>query len=109
MSELNRGIVAGLMITAAVFGATSLAFSTVANAIECSGRYQIVNGSKISTPYCEDNYLAHVARGYGAHVSNSTIRNNPATKEEICRLVGHDNRVQGICDDTRHGKRRWLN
>ena len=80
-----------------------------ANAIECNGRNQLVSGSWISTPYCEDNYLAKVARSYGVSVSSRTIRTNPSRKDEVCRLVRHDNRVAGICNDGRSGRRNWYN
>lgn len=75
-----------------------LATATPAAAkIRCDGAYQIVNGSLIATPYCGDNYLAQVASSYGSRVSARAIRNNPSTKEQVCRLVGHDTRVQDIC------------
>ncbi|CFX06163.1 exported protein of unknown function [Candidatus Filomicrobium marinum] len=78
--------------------------------IRCDGAYQIVNGSLIATPYCGDNYLASVAQSYGSHVSARAIRNNPSKKEEVCRLVGHDTRVQDICAPYTnfgdHGRRR---
>ncbi len=66
--------------------------------IRCDGAYQIIKGhGQIATPYCGDNYLGQVARGYGIRVSNSEIRNNPNRKAEICRHIGHDIRVQDIC------------
>ncbi len=74
-----------------------------AQAINCRGQYQISGGREISTPYCEDNYLATVARGYGSRVSSAEIRNNPSTKREVCRFIGHDTRVQHICQGWRDG------
>lgn len=65
--------------------------------IRCEGPWQIVQGNKIATPYCGDNYLATVARGYGSKVSARTIRQNPNKKREICEWIGHDIRVQDIC------------
>lgn len=65
--------------------------------ILCEDSYQLVNDSWIATPYCEDEYLASVASTYGAFVSPPAIRNNPGAKEEVCRLVGHDIRVDDIC------------
>ena len=90
-------------------GLVSLSFVTTASAIECKGRNQVVDGHLISTPYCEDNYLAKVARGYGVKVSGYTIRNNPNRKEEVCRLVRYDNRVSDICNDNSRGRRHWFN
>lgn len=72
--------------------------STAQAKIRCNGPYQIVRGvGEIGTPYCEDNYLAKVAREFGVRVSARTIRNNPNRKEEVCRLVGYDIRVQDVC------------
>ncbi len=65
--------------------------------IRCNGPYQIVQGNELATPYCGDNYLAQVARGYGSSVSARAIRQNPSKKEEICNWIGHDTRVQDIC------------
>lgn len=66
--------------------------------IRCNGAYQVIKGSgEIATPYCGDNYLAKVARQFGMRVSAKAIRNNPSKKEEVCRLVGHDIRVQDVC------------
>ena len=68
-------------------------------AIKCDGPYQINSaaGGRIATPYCQDNYLASIARAAGMRVSNKTIRQNPNRKQEACRFVGHDPRVQNIC------------
>jgi len=67
-------------------------------AIRCEGPYQLVRGQgKIATPYCEDGFLAAVARGYGMKVSGNAIRHNPHKKDDACRLAGHDIRVADIC------------
>lgn len=69
-----------------------------ASAIECEGNFQIQkNGNQISTPYCQDGYLAIVAREYGMKVSAGTIRHNPSEKERACRFIGEDNRVRDTC------------
>lgn len=67
-------------------------------AIKCKDGYQIVKGyGYISTPKCEDRYLARVARSYGHKISANTIHNNPNEKIRICHYVGSDIRVQHIC------------
>ena len=38
-----------------------------------------------------------MARGYGIQVSGRVIRGNPNKKEEVCRAIGHDSRVNDIC------------
>jgi hypothetical protein len=73
--------------------------------IVCDGAYQIIQGSPHATPYCEDNYLAAVARGYGIRVTNVAVRNNPSVKAEVCRTVGHDSRVREICANYLPGDR----
>ena len=66
--------------------------------LKCKGPYQQIRGhGEIATPYCEDNYLAEVAREYGMRVSNRAVRENPNLKTEVCILVGHDIRVSQIC------------
>lgn len=96
------------MKTIAAFAAGAAALvAVVAPAqakIVCRNGFQVVGGTEISTPYCRDNYLAHVARERGARVSDSAVRNNPNLKQEVCRLVGRDIRVQGACDSDGSGR-----
>jgi hypothetical protein len=69
-----------------------------ASAIECEGNVQVQkNGERIVTPYCEDGYLAIVAREYGVRVSAQAIRYNPSEKERTCRFIGDDIRVKSTC------------
>lgn len=66
--------------------------------IKCNGSYQVIRGAgEILTPYCEDQYLARVARSYGIRVSGAAVRRNPNRKEEVCRAIGHDSRVYETC------------
>ena len=64
---------------------------------KCHEGFQDIGGRQISTPYCEDQYLAEVAREYGSRISAETIRNNPIAKRDICRLIGRDIRVNQSC------------
>ncbi len=73
--------------------------ATPASAIDCVRGYQRVQGNLIATPYCQDQQLAQVARGYGIRASAAKIRNNPNYKKEICRTVWTDNRVQITCEN----------
>ena len=85
------------LIAAACFLGVA-AMTGPASAIECEGNFQIQkNGNQIATPYCQDGYLAIVAREYGMRVNANTIRYNPSEKERVCRLVGEDNRVRDTC------------
>jgi len=89
------------LMTAIVLAAAA----SSASAIECNEDYQIVQGRPISTPYCRDNNLAAIARAYGYKVSDSTIRNNPSRKAEICRFIGSDIRVHTACEEVLPGTR----
>jgi len=66
--------------------------------IVCHEGYQVVGGREIATPYCDDNFLAEVARERGFAVTNEAIRNNPKLKQKVCRWIGSDNRVRHNCD-----------
>jgi len=59
------------------------ALATPALAIDCVRGYQRVQGNLIATPYCQDQYLAQVAR--------------PNYKKEVCRTVFNDIRIQTTC------------
>jgi hypothetical protein len=65
--------------------------------IRCDGNYQIINGQPHATPYCQDQNLAEVARGYGMHVSGSALRNSPSEKQRVCQFIGSDIRVREAC------------
>jgi hypothetical protein len=89
-------------LTALVLGLVVAAMpttNTAEAAIACRGGFQRVQGNDISTPYCQDEYLAQVAQQYGVRTSGSRIRGNPNHKREVCRLVGRDIRVQQTCVD----------
>ena len=60
--------------------------------IICQGVSQVTEEGLITTPWCEDNYLARIA-GYNA----AAIRNNPNLKADACDAVGDDIRVADIC------------
>ncbi len=91
-------ILTGAALASLVFFISTI--SGAAAAIRCSGQFQIIRGQgKISTPYCEDNFLAMIARSYGWKVSNRAVRQNPGLKARICRHIGHDARLRIICGD----------
>ena len=103
----SLAVIVGLLSVALFIGATS------ADArIRCNGPWQIVDGSEIASPYCGDRYLARVAREYGMRVSARAIRRDISVKDEVCQLIGHDNRVSDICTgfriehDNNGGRRR---
>jgi hypothetical protein len=100
MTGRNARFARAMMLAAVASGGATLAASAPASAaIACKNGYQRVQGSDISTPYCQDAYLAEVARTFGVRTSADTIRSNPNAKREVCRLVGRDIRVSSICVD----------
>ncbi|HMN38034.1 MAG TPA: hypothetical protein PKD49_10070 [Hyphomicrobium sp.] len=82
---------------AAVLAGLSALASPAQARIICHNGFQKVGGNLISTPYCQDELLAEVAREYGMRASAARIRNNPNYKREVCRLVGADIRVSEHC------------
>lgn len=92
----------------APLAALAFAGSTVTAqaAIKCRDGAQLVSGSYIITPYCQDKLLAQVARQYGSRVSFAEIRDNPNTKRHVCRLVGRDIRVYENCQTVNPNGRR---
>jgi hypothetical protein len=81
----------------AALGAAAALAAPAAAAIKCEKGFQRVQGNLIATPYCQDQYLAQVARQYGFKASAAKIRNNPNYKKELCRFVFNDIRVQETC------------
>lgn len=96
----------GIIALAAVVGAANPAEAR----IRCDGRFQIVKGAgPIATPYCEDRFLAQVARSsYGVSTSFAAIRANVHEKERVCRMVGHDARLSDICINYTEGRDRYF-
>ncbi|MCB1510088.1 MAG: hypothetical protein KDJ36_04235 [Hyphomicrobiaceae bacterium] len=89
----------------AIAGASTFT-SGASAAIRCDGAYQLVPGNRpVSTPFCRDRYLARVARrSYGVSTSFAAIRNSIEEKERVCRMIGHDWRVNDICIDFQSGR-----
>ena len=81
-----------ILAGAAALILTGVAPQTAEAKIICKGRYQMTKHGPISTPYCEDNYLAAIA-GY----KSKAVRYNPSAKQEACERSGHDPRVRDIC------------
>jgi hypothetical protein len=83
-----------------VYGAALVLAGTAAEArIECRDGFQVSGGREISTPYCNDDYLAKIARGKGYNVTADAVRNSPSLKNEICRWIGHDIRIRDYCPE----------
>lgn len=87
----------GLAGVAGTMMLLALPAAAFAGGITCERGYQRVQGNLIATPYCQDQYLAEVARQYGFKASAKRIRSDPNYKKEICRYVFSDIRVQETC------------
>ena len=92
MSQLTR-VALSLLAAILVIGTARPADAK----IECHKGAQRVQGEWLVTPYCQDAYLAEVAREYGVKASAPAIRNNPNLRREVCLIVGNDIRVQQTC------------
>lgn len=107
VSSLGRRRRGGLLAVFAV-PAAMMAWAPTADArIKCVNGNQIVQGSPLSTPYCQDELVAQVAREHGMRVSGAAVRNNPNVKRDVCRFVGRDIRIQLACVDSNMGRRRF--
>jgi hypothetical protein len=84
-------------LAAAAVSIVVVTASTPAVAIDCKDGYQLVQGNRLATPYCQDDLLTRVARQYGMKVNSEEIRESPNFKREVCRIVGRDIRVQENC------------
>ncbi len=68
--------------------------------ITCQRGLQAVGGAMLATPYCQDAYIAEVARGYGTRVSANEVRNNPNLRRSICEHIGQDIRIRHACESS---------
>jgi hypothetical protein len=64
--------------------AAAAALAGPAAAITCRDGTQDVKGTWMVTPYCQDAYLAEVAREYGFPASAEKIRNNKRSCAASC-------------------------
>jgi hypothetical protein len=92
------GILLALPLAVLPFGATQAR-------IVCDGNYQMIRGQPHATPFCQDENLAKVARGYGMRVSGETMRNSFSEKARVCRFIGSDIRVREACQNYRDDNR----
>lgn len=67
--------------------------------IRCNKGYQLVQGSPLATPYCQDQYVAQVANEYGFKASPDRVRQDPIFKQTICRYIGQDIRIKESCQE----------
>lgn len=84
-------------IIATALGAFVLTASSAQANIRCNGSYQIVNGSEIATPYCQDENLARLARRSGIDVTGNQIRQNLGKKLTVCRVIGKQMSARSAC------------
>lgn len=84
-----------------IIATTLAAFVLTANSaqanIRCNGAYQVVNGSEIATPYCQDENLARLARRSGMDVTGNQIRKDLGKKLAVCRVIGKQTSARSAC------------
>ena len=94
---MHRHVLSG-SATLAVTALLAIAVASPAAArIECRGNFQVTKYGLISTPYCEEEQIARVARSYGARVTGAEVRNNALKKVYLCQVYGYDTRLKGSC------------
>ena len=98
MKNFCAGIAAVVLAGAVGLGGILLGSGSLEARIVCKEGYRLLKGQRLATPYCQDLYLAQVAREYGMRVSARQILNNPSRKREVCEFVGQDIRVSHNCD-----------
>ncbi|MEZ5775462.1 MAG: hypothetical protein R3D33_12380 [Hyphomicrobiaceae bacterium] len=102
MTSPARSLAALLAPVLAALAAAAPPSAPASAAIRCHGAYQVTgDGAEIGTPWCEAEYLASIAAGYGIAVSGREIRGSVAVKREICQRIGSDYRLQTVCGDQR--------
>lgn len=97
-----RGISVGGLLTVALLVTGAQAAQA---AIRCNDAYQINSLGQFRSPYCEDGYLAKVARTFGMRVTADQIRNSTSVKADVCRSIGFDSRILDICVTYRNQNR----
>jgi hypothetical protein len=89
------------MIALAAFGVAALQSAMVVPpadaAIKCRDGFQNSGGNWISTPYCNDEHLAEIARKHGVKVSGHDMRYDWGKKEDVCRLLRGFPSVRDYC------------
>jgi hypothetical protein len=99
---IGKGVVFGLVFMlplVAGLGAEARPEHAERSAFVCDDEFQSVNGVSIATPYCEDAYLAKVAREHGENITASALRESTSVKKDACRLTDDDIRVSQFCDE----------
>ena len=72
-------IVSTLALSTSLF--VLVAVSPAAAKIECRDNFQVTKkNGLISTPYCEDQQIARVARYYGFNVTDAEVHNIPTPR-----------------------------
>jgi hypothetical protein len=90
-------IMAKTITVSSVVTAIILMSCAAAQAIECDRQFQVVDGQRLATPYCADQYLGQVARDRGLKVTDGDLRQSSGAKTDVCRQIGMDDRVRTIC------------
>jgi hypothetical protein len=94
---MHRHILGGAAILALTGLLASAGASPAAAGIECRGNFQVSKYGLISTPYCEEENIARVARSYGMKVTGAQVRKDPLKKVYLCQTIGGDSRLKGSC------------
>ncbi len=76
--------------------------------VVCKKGFQLVEGSPLATPYCQDQYVAEVALEYGFKAATpARVRQDPIYKQTLCRFIGQDIRIKQSCDEVNPAQGRF--
>lgn len=81
-----------LLAAAASLAIAGTSAEPASAAIKCEGPNQVTRHGLISTPWCEDNYLAHLAG-----LSPAAVRRDPRVKERACERAGGNLSLSRTC------------
>lgn len=87
------------------FALAAAAAPSVEARITCRDGFQLSGGNWISTPYCNDEHLAQIARRHGVRISGNEVRANPNKKYEVCRFLSGHPTARDYCPDDGSSRR----
>ncbi|WP_333794814.1 hypothetical protein [Hyphomicrobium sp.] len=94
-----RSLLVPLALASAAVLPTLATVSPAEARIVCKDGFQLSGGAWISTPYCNDEYLATVARRHGVNVSGNELRSDQGAKDEVCRFLSGNPTARDYCPD----------
>jgi hypothetical protein len=97
-TALKVGIMKRTLLSSVCAAVIMAAAASPAQAINCREGFQFQrNGEVVSTPYCEAEFLAKLAREHGFFVTGADIRHDPEAMDKACQIAGGDYGTLSTC------------